>query len=425
MPVRSVDFNSAEKNIHSSKHLKLAYLTTTYPSVSHTFIRRELRKIEELGHSVLRLAIRRPAESLVDPLDQEEEARTIHCLAQSLWFHLVATFRVLVLRPRHFMDAFKVAITMGMRSDRSIFKHLAYLVEACTFLNIMRQYAIEHVHVHFGTNSATVARLMKRCGGPTYSFTVHGPTEFDSVVAFDLSGKIVDAAFVIAITDYCRAQLFRWSSPDEWKKIHIIRCNVGDDFFGPIEPIDLESKIFVCVGRITPQKGQIILLEAFAQLVKKGYKTKLIFVGDGEIRALIEQKIIELGIQEHVIITGYVSEADVRKHIASSRALVLPSFAEGLPMVIMESFAVGRPVISTYVAGIPELVLPGENGWLVPAGNVEKLEQAMIDVLETPVEKLEEMATAGRELTYQNHRTVTEVDRLEKLLIRYSNSEDY
>lgn len=308
---------------------------------------------------------------------------------------------------------------MGLRSDRGLFKHIAYLVEACTLLDILRRNAVQHVHVHFGTNSTAVARLVRRCGGPKYSFTAHGPDEFDAPIAFDLQGKISDAAFVIAISDYGSAQLRRWSSPANWPKIHVVHCTVGDDFFDAAEPINPESRTFVCIGRLAPQKGQLVLIDAFAQVIKAGYNAKLVFVGDGELRTLIDHKIATAGLEEHVTITGYVSEAGVRRYIADSRAVVLPSFAEGLPMVIMEAFAVGRPVISTYVAGIPELVRARENGWLVPAGNVDMLIAVLAEVLETPAIRLSEMATLGRDLTYQHHRTLTEGDKLEQLFLRY------
>jgi glycosyltransferase involved in cell wall biosynthesis len=332
---------------------------------------------------------------------------------------LWALLLVAVTRPLHFIDALKVTVRMGRLSDRGILRHLAYLVEACTLLGILKQHNIQHVHVHFGTNVATVARLIKRCGGPGYSFTVHGPTEFDSAIGFDLSGKISDAAFVLAITDYCSAQLRRWCIPADWEKIHVVRCTVGDDFFDAFEPFDPQCRTFTCVGRLTPQKGQITLIDAFARLIKTGHDADLVFVGDGELRGAIEEKIKSAGLENHVTITGYVSESEVRRQLIASRVMVLPSFAEGLPMVIMEAFAVGRPVISTYIAGIPELVYPEQNGWLVPAGSTDRLVTALVEALKTPTERLGEMASAGRNRTFEQHRTVTEGERLEQILWQY------
>lgn len=399
--------------------LKIAYLTTKYPSVSHTFIRRELHEIERRGHTVLRLALRPSDAPLVDPLDKGEAEQTILCLAQPLWLHIFSLLRTLFTAPLSFFNALKITIRMGFLSDRGVIKHLFYLMEACTLLWIVKKNQIQHIHVHFGTNVATVARLIKRCGGPGYSFTVHGPTEFDATIGFDLQGKIEDASFILAITDYCSAQLRRCCAPAEWSKIHIMHCTVGDDFFNAIEPLDPKSHIFTCVGRLTPQKGQLTLIDAFSKLIEDGNMAHLVFVGDGELREVIETRIKDRNLEQHVTITGYVSEAAVRTHISASRAMVLPSFAEGLPMVIMEAFAVGRPVISTYIAGIPELVIPKKNGWLVPAGNIEALIDSLREVLKTEPVRLTEMAAHGRELTYKHHRTKTEGEKLEKILRQY------
>lgn len=399
--------------------VRLAYLSTKYPSISHTFIRRELLELLRRGHSILRLAIRRSDVENIEPLDKEESKKTIHCLSQPASRHLLSLALAIFSSPRRFCQVWLLSIKMGLLSDRGILPHIAYLLEACTLLYFIRKHRVQHIHTHFGTNSATVARMIHRLGGPSFSFTVHGPTEFDSAIGFDLQGKIADAAFVIAITDYCSAQLRRWSPPEQWEKIHVVRCTVGDDFFDSKQPIDPECNTFVCIGRLTPQKGQIILIDAFAQLLNSGFDANLVFVGDGELRHIIDQKINTKRLKNRIQITGYVPESDVRRYIVNSRALVLPSFAEGLPMVIMEAFAVGRPVISTYVAGIPELVKPGKNGWLVPAGNVNDLAASLIETLETTADRLMEMANHGRQLTFEKHRTITEGDRIEKILLRY------
>lgn len=397
----------------------IAYLTTTYPFVSHTFIRRELRELESRGHKVLRIAIRKPKTQSIDPLDHEEGTKTLHCLSLPFLQHIKNLFHTVLSSPVKFFRAFLVTFKMGMKGKHNLHKHFAYLIEACTLFQITKERQIQHIHAHFGTNPSTIARLIYHLGGPRYSFTVHGPAEFDDPIGYDLPGKISDAAFVIAITDFCSAQLRRWSNPEDWHKVQVVHCTVGDDFFKAAHPLNSESRIFVCVGRLSPQKGQLVLIDAFTRLRAKGYDAKLIFVGDGELRPIMEKKILSANLQEHIKITGYVSEKEVRKYITKCRVMVLPSFAEGLPMVIMEAFAIGRPVISTYIAGIPELVRSGENGWLVPAGNTEALVDTLANALDTPAEKLEEMASSGRELTNNKHHTTREGDRLEKIFKHY------
>jgi glycosyltransferase involved in cell wall biosynthesis len=193
--------------------------------------------------------------------------------------------------------------------------------------------------------------------------------------------------------------------------VHIVRCTVGSEFLAPA-PIDPESSQFLCIGRLSAQKGQAVLIDAFATLIESGVDAQLILAGDGELRAEIENRIAKHGLHGRVRITGWIAEQQIRELLLRSRALVLPSFAEGLPVVIMEALGMGRPVISTYVAGIPELVRPGENGWLVTAGRADQLAAAMREALESPVKHLEALGRAGSALVAERHRTSSEAARL-------------
>jgi glycosyltransferase involved in cell wall biosynthesis len=253
---------------------------------------------------------------------------------------------------------------------------------------------------------------MRAMGGPPYSFTVHGPDELDAPIGLSIGRKIEDSAFVVAITNYCAAQLRRWVGHEHWDKIRIVHCSVGDEFFEEAEPIDPASKALVCVGRLSAQKGQLLLIEGFADAIERGVDAELILAGDGEMRGEIESYVRRRGIDDRVRITGWISGEQVRREILSSRALVLPSFAEGLPMVIMEAFALGRPVLSTYIAGIPELVVNGDNGWLIPSGNAAAIADAIVVVMATPPARLEEMARKGREAVREQHYTRTETAKL-------------
>lgn len=167
-----------------------------------------------------------------------------------------------------------------------------------------------------------------------------------------------------------------------------------------------------CVGRLCEQKGQLLLLEAARCLAAQSIAFELVLAGDGEMREQIEALIARHGLQQQVRITGWISSAQVREEILAARALVLPSFAEGLPVVIMEAMALRRPVLTTYVAGIPELVRPGENGWLFPAGAVDELATAMADCLAQPAEVLQRMGEVAYQRAVQRHDIDTEAARL-------------
>ncbi len=392
--------------------MKLAYLTTNYPSVSHTFIRRELSELERQLGRVERFAIRATPYAIVDDDDRTEDAQTFRVLSQPLARWLRALARSVPRQPLALGRGLAKSLKLARGSQRGLTRHLAYFAEALLLLDEMRQRAVDHVHVHFGTNPTAVAQIMRAMGGPSYSFTVHGPDEFDAPVGLSLASKAADAAFVVAVSHYGSAQLRRWLEPAHWDKIRVVHCAVGDEMFERARPIDPGSRVLVSVGRLHPQKGQLLLLEAFAEAVERGADAQLVLVGDGELRPQLEALIAQRGLQERVRITGWLDGEHVQAELLAARALVLPSFAEGLPTVIMEAFALGRPVLSTYVAGIPELVQPGESGWLVPAGSTEALVTAILELMQTPLAELERRAARGRDAVRQLHYTPTETAKL-------------
>ncbi|NCB26148.1 MAG: colanic acid biosynthesis glycosyltransferase WcaL [Bacteroidia bacterium] len=399
--------------------MKIAYLVNQYPSVSHTFIRREILELERRGHELIRLTIRNSKTPLVDPLDLDELLRTQALLDSSFLSLLSALVRAVILRPVGFFRAFSMMWRLNRASNRGFLRHLAYLVEAILLSDICKNYQVLHVHTHFGTNSASVTLLAKILSGLTYSLTIHGPEEFDAPVALSLRQKVKEASFVLVISHYGKCQLHRWTDSEDWIKIYIVRCTVDDDFFLEAQPVPKNAVALVCVGRLSAQKGQLVLLEAFGRALKNGRKIKLILAGDGEMRQTIEKTIQKHQLNEHVEITGWISGERVRELLRNSCGLVLPSFAEGLPVVIMEAMAMGRPVISTFVAGIPELVRDGVNGWLVPAGDVDALVDAIVKLTDTPPEQLTAMGKRGTEAVRANHQLQAEIDKLEQYLMGF------
>ena len=390
---------------------RIAYLTNQYPSVSHTFIRREIRALEALGYTVERYAIR-PGSAVVDPADQEEAAQTNYILRGGLKL-LTETLPFLLLPSA--LIALPTVFAMHARSDRGFIRHFAYWLEAIALYRRLQAADIQHLHVHFGTNAAAVARLARRMGGPSYSMTIHGPDELDAPGALSLGEKMAEAAFTVPISHYGGAQLRRWVGPEHWERIHVVHCTVDPKWFAEDTPVHEESQTLVCVGRLSAQKGHLLLIDAFAEACARHPNARLVLVGDGELRALVEARIARHGLAERVTITGWQQESAVRKYLRSARALVLPSFAEGLPVVIMEALAMQRPVLSTYVAGIPELVRPGENGWLVPAGDVKALADAIAEVLDAPGAQLRKMGAAGRARVASEHSAETEARKLDVL----------
>jgi colanic acid/amylovoran biosynthesis glycosyltransferase len=374
--------------------LRVAYLVNQYPKVSHSFIRREIRALEAQGLIVDRIAVRGWDSDVVDAEDAAEKTRTAYVLERGMAPVAASLLRALLARPGRVLSALATAIRLSFGADRPMPYHLVYVAEACWVLERIRHTGAGHLHAHFGTNPAEVALYVRLLGGPSYSFTVHGPEEFDKADLLKLRSKMAQARFVVAISSYGRSQLYRLLDLEDWKKVEVVHCGLDPAFYeGHGRPQSLARRL-VCVGRLCEQKGQLLLLDAFRIVADLIADAVLVLAGDGEMRSALEARIRDLDLTGRVHITGWISSEQVRDEILASRALVLPSFQEGLPVVLMEAMALRRPVISTFVAGIPELVTP-ETGWLVPAGDVGSLAQAMQAALEAPADELSRRAEAG------------------------------
>ena len=383
--------------------MRIAYLVNLYPKVSHSFIRREILALERRNVNVMRIALRGWDEQLADGEDQIERERTRFVLQEGAAGLLIATVRMLFERPVRLLRTFYLAWRMGLRAERPLSVHLVYVAEACRVVIWLRAVGIQHLHAHFGTNSAEIAMLAHVLGGPPWSFTVHGPDEFNNPELIGLAEKIRRCRFVVAISSFGRSQLYRLVDYEYWPKVQVVHCGLETAFHNVQPKPVIPTRRFVCVGRMCEQKGHLLLMEAARRLAELGIDFELMLAGDGELRPEIEAFIGRHKLQDRVRITGWISGAEVREVILAARALVLPSFAEGLPVSIMEAMSLRRPIISTFVAGIPELVNPGEHGWLVPAGDVDSLVQAMQACLEAPAARLERMGNAARDRVLDRH----------------------
>ena len=396
--------------------MRVGYFTNLYPKVSHSFIRREIQALERQGVDIARVAIRGWEEPLVDAADLAERKKTHYLLERGLGGLVPACLRLLIQKPLTALRTLGTAIRLSRRSDKPLLYHLVYFAEACALVEWSRKARIDRLHVHFGTNPAEVAMLARMLGGPRYSFTVHGPEEFDHPMELHLREKAAMAAQVIAISSYGRSQLYRWLDFKDWTKVQVVHCGLDASFTEtpPETPLPAAARI-VCVGRLCEQKGQLLLVDAVRQLRDRGQVVDLVLAGDGEMRPSIEDFIREHGMQQHVTITGWINSERVRQEILAARLMVLASFAEGLPVVIMEAMALGRPVLTTSIAGIPELVRHEKDGWLVPAGDVEALADMIDRAVKTPDDHLRRMGLAARERVLLRHAIDTEAQKLRRL----------
>jgi len=400
--------------------MKLAYLLNSYPMTSTTFIRREISAIERAGVPVKRFAVRHWSERLVDPQDMSERGRTEYLLTGQRGRLIGGLARYALFNPRSFGEAFEAVGDLHRAAGGGFVRHSAYLAQAIRLKTRCAQLRIDHIHAHFSTNAATVAMLCRLLGGPRYSFTVHGPDELDELVANSVAKKAQHAAFVIAISDYCRDRLLAHLPQHLAGRTRVVPCGIDlSDYPAEPSPPPMSARL-LSVGRLCPQKGQVEIPAAIAAVVRDHPGLSVALIGDGESRAAIEREITGTATGGRVKLLGWRTNAEVRRRIGETRALLLPSHAEGLPIVIMEAFAMGRPVITTRIAAIPELVNE-KCGWLVEPGDAQGLVGAIGSAMAATKAELAKMGREGRKRVVARH----DIDKIApQLIAMFESAED-
>lgn len=374
----------------------VAYLTGEYPKVSHTFIQREVAALRALGVSVETCTVRRAAARDVLADQKAEEANTFCILETAKRPHrlLGAHLTLLARTPGRWFKTLALAWRTRSPGLKAMLYQLFYFAEAGVLAQHLRERGVVHLHNHFGNSSCSVAMLSSELSGIPFSFTEHGPAIFFEPERWRIDEKIARARFVAAISHFCRSQLMLFSDPAHWHKIGIVHCGVTPARYGR-EPRASFGKHILFVGRLDPVKGVPLLLEAFVAVRERHPDARLTIVGDGAKRADAEQQARARGLGDIVTFAGYKTQAEVAELLEVSDLLVLPSFAEGVPVVLMEAMASRIPVIASRVAGVQELVRDGETGYTVPPGDVATLSDRISHLLADP-DLCRRMGEAGR-----------------------------
>lgn len=368
--------------------MRLGYITTGYPYVSHTFIQNEVLALRELGLQIDTFTVRQaPASECRTPADRDAR-RTTYALRPPRFAHyLRAHACALRTRPAICLRALVRSVRLGGGSPERLLHHLAYYVQAVVLWHRCRGAGIGHLHAHFANVSSDVAMLASMIGGPqlSWSYTMHGPTEFYDVGRYHLAEKVRDARFVVCVSDFARSQLMGITTPDQWEKLHVIHCGVDLERFSPRgRRVAPERLVVTCVGRLVPEKGQSLLIQSIASMRRAGHPVQLTVVGDGPERESLRALAAKLGLGADVSFLGAVAHTQVDEVLRRTDIFCLPSFAEGVPIVLMEAMALGLPVISTRVMGIPELVQDGVSGRLVSPGSADELGRAIAELAADP-----------------------------------------
>lgn len=364
---------------------RTAYLVSQYPKLSHAFIEREIRALRELGVEVSTFSVRPSAESeLLTAVDRAEFESTTALLADKRAI-LRSVAELARRHPRAVVVGLQTGLSSGQATAKSRLWQLFYLAEAARLVDEMSAQGLRHVHVHLANNGSDIARLAAAIGPHidgaewSWSFSMHGPTEFSAVEAYDLAAKVRSAEFVACISDYCRSQLMVLVEPEHWHKLQLVRMSVDLERY----PLLVDSREgrqgplrVLFVGRLTPEKAPQLLIDAVALLPAGSVELRL--VGGGPEHAALERQAERLGLGEAVHILGPRGQDELPEHYEWADVFCLPSFAEGVPVVLMEAMATGLPVVTTQIAGIPELVENGRSGVLLAPGRSDLVADALI-----------------------------------------------
>ena len=354
----------------------IAYLCSEYPAISHTFIYREIESLRNAGMTVHTASIRRSTNlQVMTSPEQLEAENTLMVLDQPLPLIVSAHMHCLKTNPKGYLRMARAALKLLIKGPKSTVKAFGYLAEAGILLQWMQRLDITHIHEHFANPTAIVAMLMKTYGGVSYSLSVHGPDIFYVVDSAMLSDKVREAAFVLCISHYCLSQIMRISEPATWNKLHIVRCGVNPDLYTVRKDPRNAIPNILCVGRLVPAKGQHILLEACRLLKEEGLAFHVTIIGEGPDSTSLEEFTRRNELNDIVTFTGVLGQNTVRDYYDKADIFVLASFAEGVPVVLMEAMAKEISVISTRITGIPELIDHEHDGLLATPGDTNDLAQ--------------------------------------------------
>jgi colanic acid/amylovoran biosynthesis glycosyltransferase len=391
-PEPRVDFvletqDFAVTSSHSSPGCRLVYLLSIFPGVSHTFFLNEVRELRRQGFNVEVASINQPdvpGSSMLET-EAEEMAKTFYIKSSGARQAIWVAIRTLLRWPRVFARGLTAALRLGRWDLHATVKALFYFAEALILGDWMRSRGRRHLHIHFCGPVATVGMLASIAWRFSFSLTVHGPDEFYNVEDVYLREKVESAKFIFCISDFCRSQLMRLVDPAHWEKMNVVRLGVDPDVFRPTRSEQSPRNVLevLCVGRLVPSKGQLILLQACNLLLSRGYSFQVRLVGAGPDRKLLQTFARQNSIP--VIFEGAKNSEEIRQLLGRADVFALASFAEGVPVALMEAMAMEVPCVSTYVAGIPELIRNGFDGLLVPASSTEAMASALQQLLDDPL----------------------------------------
>lgn len=387
---------------------RIGYVMTHYPKLAQTFIANEINAIERSGVPISPFAMNAPEPvERAAPGADARIARTTYLKPQALTALAILARRTL-RHPAAMARIWAKAVRSAGGDPRRIVRRIAHLAQAALVDDRARRQGIDRLHAHFGLAPATIAWLATAIGrvsgrpGASFSFTIHGFHDFVDPAEARLDLKAEDAAAVLCISDYTRSQLCLVTPPELWPKMHVARCGIDLGAFAYREPPETRVPTILALGRLSPEKGFAVLIDAIARLRGENIPVALRIVGDGPSRQSLEELARRLGVADLVSFTGELPPVLVREELAAADIFCMASFNEGLPISLMEAMAIGVPTVTTWIAGIPELAENERTALTVPPARPDALARALRQLAGNPALR-QRLSRAARARVEQDH----------------------
>jgi glycosyltransferase involved in cell wall biosynthesis len=397
--------------------MRLGYLYSRYPVISQTFCDAEMLALERIGVDLEIGSIYPPLTSL----------RHEHIARLRTPVHYAPPQKILRIWEENAKTTGKWPAELVNRHEQKYGRQMKAeqrARNALYFAELFTRSGVNHFHVHFANRAAHTALFLKAISGIPFSVTAHGQDFMKDLGNDDLLREICTAAeFVAAETDYSR-DLLRQRCPDSASKIHRVYNGIDLEHF-PILLLpraNSETRI-VSVGRLVTFKGFEQLIDVCAELDRRGLDFTCEIIGDGPLRENLQEKIDKLSLSSRVTLLGSLSQGGVFEKLQAGDIFALPSITDRqgasdvFPTVIMEAMSAARPVVSTRLAGIPELVVNEETGFLVRPGDTMALVEALEQLIRNPELRLR-YGRAGRMRIEQHFRIEQTIRPLVELLQR-------
>ena len=367
----------------------VAYLLKRYPRLSETFILHEILELERQGMDLRLYSLLNPAEEIVqaDVARVRAPVRYLPAGRGAIVPFLRAHLSLLRRDPRRYLG---VAVYLAQRRrSRAALKHFA---RAGWLTLELERDGVTHLHAHFAHGPASVAHFVHLLTELPYSVTAHAKDIYTSPPDL-LAVKLRAARFVVTCTGYNARYLAGVVGNGAAWRIHRIYHGLDLRLFSPGDgapPVDGPdtTPLVLAVGRLVEKKGFPDLIAAVRLLVDRGYDVRLRIVGGGALRDVLRRQIIDAGLEDRATLLGPRPQEQLIALYRAATIVALPSVVtengdrDGIPNVLVEAMRLGVPVVSTAVSGIPELVIEGETGLLVPPGDPPALAAALARLLD-------------------------------------------